>query len=91
MNDPAIPPGPARDALPYDDAQDDGSQPYCASCGEWAGMFLGMDGWHHFRGDPRPGGIPELFDPGHEPDVAWRPAPAGPMPGGGWVSGSCRP
>lgn len=45
---------------------DDGTMPYCASCGEWAGMFLGMDGWHHFRGDPAPGGHRELYEADHD-------------------------
>ena len=49
----------------------DGLEPYCTVCGAWIGMFLGMDGWHHFRGDPAPGGKRELYDAGHEAAVAW--------------------
>ena len=51
--------------------QDDGLEPFCAECGAWIGMFQGMEGWHHFRGDPAPGGSRELYDAGHDPVVAW--------------------
>jgi len=37
-----------------------------------AGMFLGMDGWHHFRGDPAPGGKRELYEADHEAVIGWR-------------------
>jgi hypothetical protein len=47
-------------------------EPYCMTCGEWAGMFLGMDGWHHFRGDPGAGGVREIFDADHEAVIGWR-------------------
>jgi len=61
------------DGEPYDD-----DEPYCAECGALIGMFIGLTGWHHFRGDPAPGGQRELYDAGHEAAVAWRPAdPAG--------------
>jgi hypothetical protein len=54
---------------------EDGTEPYCTTCGQWAGMFLGMDGWHHFRGDPAPGGVRELYDAGHQAVIGWtRPA-----------------
>jgi hypothetical protein len=49
----------------------DGAEPYCAECGHWIGMFFGLDGWQHFRGDPAPGGQRQLFDAGHEPSPAW--------------------
>jgi len=48
-----------------DDLDDDGTEPYCTVCGQWAGMFTGLDGWQHFRGDPAPGGTRELYDAGH--------------------------
>ena len=47
-------------------------EPYCTTCGDWAGMFLGMDGWHHFRGDPAPGGKRELYEADHEAVIGWR-------------------
>ncbi len=49
----------------------DGLEPYCAECGAWCGLFLGLEGWRHFRGDPSPGGVRELYDAGHEAAVAW--------------------
>ena len=53
------------------DQADDDTEPYCTRCGQWAGTFLGMDGWHHFRGDPAPGGQRELYDAGHEAVIGW--------------------
>ena len=68
----------------------DDSEPYCTTCGEWAGMFAsGLEGWHHFRGDPSPGGVRTLYDADHEAVIGWRqPAGAsrtesGTEPGGG--------
>ena len=58
----------------------DGTEPYCTACGEWAGLFLGMEGWHHFHGDPGPGGVRTLYDAGHDAVIGWRPmlpAPVG--------------
>ena len=49
----------------------EGLEPYCAECGAWIGMFFGLEGWQHFRGDPAPGGQRQLFDPGHAADPAW--------------------
>jgi hypothetical protein len=55
------------------DQADDGEdiEPYCAACGAWIGIFHGLDGWRHFRGDPAPGGQRELYDPGHRAAPAW--------------------
>jgi hypothetical protein len=55
------------------DQADDGEdvEPYCATCGQWIGVFFGLDGWRHFRGDPAPGGQRELYDPGHPVMPAW--------------------
>lgn len=53
----------------------DGIEAYCAECGHWIGMFFGLDGWQHFRGDPAPGGKRELYDAGHEASPAWREPP----------------
>jgi hypothetical protein len=50
-------------------------EPYCAVCGADVGIFLrfGLD-WRHYRGDGTTAGLIELFDPGHAPFIAWRPA-----------------
>jgi len=73
--------GPADDGEDLDDG--DGTEPYCRTCGEWAGLFIGMDGWRHFRGDPEPGGQRELYDAGHEPVIGWtRPPGAALSPAG---------
>jgi hypothetical protein len=50
------------------------AEPFCAACAERVGIFLrhGLD-WRHYRGE-EPGGPFEIFDPGHEPAVTWRPA-----------------
>jgi hypothetical protein len=55
------------------DAGED-AEPFCAVCAERVGIFLrvGLD-WQHYRGED-PGGPFEIFDPGHEPVVTWRPA-----------------
>ncbi len=47
------------------------AEPHCATCGAWIGVFYGLAGWRHFRGDPAPGGQRELYDPGHEAVPAW--------------------
>ena len=52
-------------------ADDDGTEPYCTACGSWIGMFYGLEGWHHFQGDPAPGGERQLFAAGHEAVPAW--------------------
>lgn len=63
---------------PLDEHDDPGAGedavPYCAVCTEPVGIFLalGLD-WRHYRGE-EPGGPFEIFDPGHEPVVSWRPA-----------------
>ncbi len=48
-------------------------EPFCAECGADIGIFLrlGLD-WRHYRGDGTIIGQIELFDPGHDPAVAWR-------------------
>lgn len=55
------------------DQADDGedTEPYCATCGQWIGIFFGLDGWRHFRGDPAPGGQRQLYDPGHPAAPVW--------------------
>jgi hypothetical protein len=39
----------------------DGREPYCPACGERASAFHALEGWHHFRGDPAPGGQRTLY------------------------------
>ena len=46
-------------------ADGEGIEPYCATCGAWIGIFYGLTGWRHFRGDPAPGGQRELYEAGH--------------------------
>lgn len=56
---------------------DDDLEPYCATCGATVGIFIDHgEGWHHFRGAGTPEDPNELYDAGHEPDLAWR------VPGG---------
>ncbi len=63
--------GQVLGAVDRADEDEDGTEAHCTVCGQWAGMFLGMDGWHHFRGDPAPGGKRELYDAGHAPVIGW--------------------
>ncbi len=60
-----------------DDTPDpaDNPEPFCAVCGADVGIFLrfGLD-WRHYRGDGTTVGQIEIFDPGHAPVIAWRPA-----------------
>jgi hypothetical protein len=57
------------------------SEPFCVACAERIGIFLrlGLD-WRHYGGE-EPGGPFEIFDPGHEPVVTWRPATSIPAVG----------
>lgn len=52
-------------------------EPFCMVCDADVGIFLrfGLD-WRHYRGDGTTAGLIELFDPGHAPIIAWRPASA---------------
>jgi hypothetical protein len=50
---------------------DDGTEPYCLTCGEWVGLFTGLEGWRHFRGDPAPGGVRTLYAAYHPPAIGW--------------------
>jgi hypothetical protein len=54
-----------------EDGDLDGLEPYCAECGAWCGMFLGLVGWRHFRGEGTAASPVELFDAGHDAVVAW--------------------
>jgi hypothetical protein len=53
------------------------SVPFCVECGEEIGIFLRYGlGWQHYRdhGDDMTYGRFEVFDAGHAPVLAWRPA-----------------
>jgi hypothetical protein len=70
-----------RDRNPDDDLGNVGHAedpaPVCARCGSGIGIFLkfGLQ-WRHYRGGDALGQA-EIFDPGHEPELAWRlPSPA---------------
>jgi hypothetical protein len=55
-----------------DEADESGeAEPYCTTCRGWIGIFHGLHGWRHFRGDPAPGGQRELYDPGHQAAPGW--------------------
>jgi hypothetical protein len=57
------------------------SEPFRGACAERIGIFLRLGlGWRHYRGE-EPGGPFEIFDPGHEPVVTWRPATSIPAVG----------
>jgi hypothetical protein len=53
------------------DDDEDAAEPYCVTCGRWVGMFHGLEGWRHFRGEGNAASPVELYDPGHEAVVAW--------------------
>ena len=50
---------------------EDDAEPYCTACGRWVGMFLGVEGWRHFRGEGTAASPVVLYDAGHEAVVAW--------------------
>ena len=59
-----------------DEDQDD-EEPYCLTCGATVGIFHGRgDAWLHYTGEGTVANPVELFDAGHEPVIAWRPAGA---------------
>jgi hypothetical protein len=67
------PTSPAADADPDADfGQSEDPAPVCARCGSDIGIFLkvGLQ-WRHYRGGEALGQA-EIFDPGHEPELAWR-------------------
>ena len=53
------------------DDVDGGLEPYCTECGAWVGMFQGIEGWHHYRGQGTPTSPVEIYDAGHEAAVGW--------------------
>ena len=63
--------------LGEDQDDEDEDQPYCRACGSEVGIFMGHgEAWLHYRGEGAAENPVELFDPGHTPEVAWRPAGA---------------
>ena len=78
-----MPPWDAVEPIDENDDPDAGeeSEPFCAACAERIGIFLrlGLE-WRHYSGDD-PGGPFEIFDPGHEPVVTWRPVTSIPAVG----------
>jgi hypothetical protein len=61
--------------LDEDYALDD--EPYCATCGATVGIFHGHGtAWLHFTGQGTADSPVDLYDAGHEPVIAWRPAGA---------------
>ena len=54
---------------PGDQAEDDYWRDYnytCLTCGAPIGMFIGRQGWHHYRGDGTAASPVEIYDAGHE-------------------------
>ena len=56
-----------------DEDQADEDEPYCFTCGAPVGIFHGYgEHWYHWRGEATTQSPVELYDAGHEPEVAWR-------------------
>ena len=76
--------GDLLDVLGPDDDEDDEArddeddfEPYCSTCGATVGIFIGHDdAWLHYTGEGTTASPVELYDAGHAPEVAWRPAGA---------------
>ncbi|HET6192236.1 MAG TPA: hypothetical protein VFE59_35160 [Trebonia sp.] len=61
-----------RDEDPGDD-----DEPYCVTCGAKVGIFYAHgDAWLHYTGEGTAASLVDLYDAGHEPVIAWRPAGA---------------
>ncbi|HET9969810.1 MAG TPA: hypothetical protein VFQ68_16365 [Streptosporangiaceae bacterium] len=73
------------------ECDNDEPEPYCRAtvipapgsavppviCGAAVGLFIGHgDAWLHYRGEGTAADPVELYDAGHAPEVAWRPAGA---------------
>jgi hypothetical protein len=68
-----------------EDQGDADEEPFCSACGASIGIFYGRgNAWLHYRGQGTAASPVELFDAGHEPVIAWRPAGA-PARGAGLV------
>jgi hypothetical protein len=60
-----------------EDQADDDFETYCSTCGALAGIFIRHgDAWLHYTGEGTVASPVELYDAGHAPEVAWRPAGA---------------
>jgi hypothetical protein len=60
-----------------DEGQDDDEEPYCSVCQASIGIFQAHgEAWIHYRGEGTAASPVELYDAGHEPAIAWRPAGA---------------
>jgi len=55
---------------------DDEDEPYCVTCGAALSIFQGQrdKGWQHYRGNGTAASPVEIYDAGHAPQTAWRPA-----------------
>lgn len=61
--------------------QDDEPEPYCTACGATVGIFIGHgDAWLHYTGAGTVASPVDLYNAGHAPVIAWRPAAETPMP-----------
>jgi hypothetical protein len=61
------------DQLDEDEDDEDCLEPYCSRCGATIGIFIGHgDGWRHYRGGGTVESPNELFDAGHEAELAER-------------------
>jgi hypothetical protein len=74
------PADPDPDGGDHDFGHAEDPVPVCARCGSEIGIFLKFGlVWRHYRGGEALGQA-EIFDPGHDPELAWRlpgPAPTG--------------
>jgi len=69
--------GPDDDEDQGDEDGEDDFEPYCSTCGASVGIFIGHgDAWLHYTGEGTVASPVELYDAGHAPVVAWRPAGA---------------
>ncbi len=50
-------------------------EPYCVTCDAKVGIFYAHGGaWLHYTGEGTAASPVDLYDAGHEPVIAWRPA-----------------
>ena len=59
-------------AVPLARHDDDEPVAVCRECGGLVAIFPDRDlRWLHFRGDSRMSGAPQVYEPGHAPEVTW--------------------